>query len=38
MDIDVVDLDHVAVRVTDLDRALEFYHDFLGLPVRDRDR
>lgn len=38
MSIDVVDLDHVALRVTDLDRALEFYHDFLGMPVRDRDR
>ena len=35
---DVVDVDHVAIRVTDLDRALEFYHDLLGLPVRDRDR
>lgn len=38
MAIDVVDLDHVALRVTDLDRALEFYHDFLGMPIRDRDR
>ncbi|MEF8774730.1 MAG: VOC family protein [Halobacteriales archaeon] len=38
MDVDVVDLDHVAIRVTDLDRALAFYHDLLGLPVRDRDR
>lgn len=38
MDLDVVDLDHVAIRVTDLDRALSFYHDLLGLPVRDRDR
>jgi glyoxylase I family protein len=35
---DVVDLDHAAVRVSDLDRALEFYHDRLGMPVRDRDR
>ncbi|MFC7071676.1 VOC family protein [Halovenus rubra] len=35
---DVVDLDHVAIRVTDLDHALSFYHDLLGLPVRDRDR
>lgn len=34
----VVDLDHVAVRVGDLDRALWFYRDLLGLPVRDRDR
>lgn len=35
---DVVDLDHVALRVADLDRALAFYHDLLGLPVRDRER
>lgn len=35
---DIVDVDHVAIRVTDLDRALEFYHDLLGLPVRDRER
>ena len=35
---DVVDLDHVAVRVNDLDRALGFYHDLLELPVRDRER
>lgn len=35
---DVVDIDHVAVRVTDIDRALRFYHDLLGLPVRDRER
>jgi len=38
MDVDVVDLDHVAIRVTDLERALGFYRDLLGLPVRDRDR
>ena len=38
MDIDVVDMDHVAIRVTDLDRALEFYHDLLGMSVRDRQR
>lgn len=37
-ELDVVDLDHVAVRVTDLERALEFYRDLLGLPVRDRER
>ena len=35
---DAVDLDHVAIRVTDLDRALDFYHDLLGLPTRDRER
>ena len=38
MDIEPVDLDHVAIRVGDLDRALEFYHDLLGLPVRDREK
>jgi catechol 2,3-dioxygenase-like lactoylglutathione lyase family enzyme len=36
--LDVVDLDHVALRVTDLERALGFYRDLLGLPVRDRER
>lgn len=35
---DVVDLDHVALRVSDLERALEFYRDLLGLETRDRDR
>jgi glyoxylase I family protein len=35
---DIVDIDHVAVRVTDLERALEFYRDILGLTVRDRER
>jgi catechol 2,3-dioxygenase-like lactoylglutathione lyase family enzyme len=35
---DVVDIDHTAIRVTNLDRALEFYHELLGLPVRDRER
>ncbi|WP_336345231.1 VOC family protein [Halalkalicoccus ordinarius] len=34
--IEVADLDHVAVRVSDVDRALEFYHELLGLPIRDR--
>jgi len=38
MNLDVVDLDHVAIRVSDLDRALEFYHDLLGLEIRDRER
>ncbi|MFC6988906.1 VOC family protein [Haloplanus sp. GCM10025708] len=38
MDIDVVDVDHVALRVSDVDRALAFYHDLLGLPIRDRER
>jgi glyoxylase I family protein len=35
---EVVDLDHVAIRVSDLDRALGFYRDLLELPVRDRER
>lgn len=34
----VVDLDHVAIRVSDLEGALAFYHDLLGMPVRDRRR
>lgn len=38
MEFEVTDLDHVALRVTDLDAALAFYHDTLGLPIRDRDR
>ncbi len=38
MDLDIVDLDHVAIRVSDLDRALGFYHELLGLEIRDRDR
>lgn len=36
--IDVVDLDHVAIRVQDLDAALTFYVDVLGMETRDRDR
>jgi catechol 2,3-dioxygenase-like lactoylglutathione lyase family enzyme len=35
---DVVDMDHVALRVRDLDRALAFYHDLLGMEIRDRER
>lgn len=38
MTVDVVDLDHVALRVTDLERALAFYRDLLGMAVRDRER
>ncbi|MCL7416403.1 MAG: VOC family protein [Halalkalicoccus sp.] len=34
--IEVSDLDHVAIRVGDVEAALGFYHDLLGLPVRDR--
>ena len=33
-----VGMDHVAIRVTDLDRALEFYGDLLGMAVRDREK
>ena len=36
--VDVVDLDHAALRVSDLDAALGFYHGLLGLPTRDRER
>lgn len=35
---DVVDVDHVSLRVTDIEEALEFYHELLGLPIRDRER
>lgn len=35
---DVVDIDHVAIRVSDLDSALWFYHEVLGLPIRDKER
>ena len=36
--VDVVDVDHVALRVSNLERALGFYRDLLGLPVRDEER
>ncbi|MFB6281316.1 MAG: VOC family protein [Haloferacaceae archaeon] len=35
---EVTDVDHVALRVRDLDRALGFYRDLLGMAVRDRER
>ena len=35
---EVTDLDHVALRVTDLEEALSFYRDLLGMAVRDRER
>ncbi|ADJ16387.1 VOC family protein [Halalkalicoccus jeotgali] len=35
--IEVSDVDHVAIRVGDIERALAFYHDLLGLPIRDRE-
>jgi catechol 2,3-dioxygenase-like lactoylglutathione lyase family enzyme len=38
VDADVVDLDHVALRVSDLERSLRFYRDLLGMDVRDRER
>ncbi|TQQ79742.1 VOC family protein [Halonotius terrestris] len=38
MSIDVVDMDHIAIRVSDLDASLAFYRDLLGLETRDEDR
>ena len=38
MPIEIVDMDHVAIRVSDIDDALGFYHGLLGLPIRDSDR
>ena len=35
---EVVDIDHVALRVTDIESALEFYVDTLGMEVRDSER
>lgn len=35
---DIVDMDHVAIQVTDLEASLAFYRDLLGMAVRDRDR
>ena len=32
----VTGLDHVAVSSGDLERSLRFYHDLLGLPIRDQ--
>ena len=37
MEFEVSDIDHVAIRVTDVDDALAFYHGLLGLPTRDED-
>lgn len=36
--IEVSDIDHVAIRVGDIDHSLDFYHDLLGLPIRDREK
>ena len=38
MTIDVVDIDHIAIRVSDLEESLGFYRDLLGLETRDEDR
>lgn len=38
MEFTVTDMDHLAFPVGDMDAALEFYHDLLGLPIRDLDR
>lgn len=38
MPFEVTDVDHLAFRVRDLEAALEFYHELLGLPVRDREK
>lgn len=38
MNFEVTDIDHIAIRVSDIETALEFYHDTLGLPIRDRDK
>jgi len=35
---EIADIDHVALSVTDLGGALEFYSETLGMEVRDRDR
>ena len=35
---DVVDIDHIALRVSDLESALAFYRDALGMEARDRGR
>ena len=37
-DFEPVGLDHAAIRVSDLDRALDFYGDTLGMTVRDRGK
>ena len=37
-DMEVVDIDHVALRVTDIESALEFYADTLDMEVLDSER
>lgn len=36
MRFEITDIDHIAIRVADLAASLEFYHDHLGLPIRDK--
>jgi len=38
MEFEVSDIDHVALEVSDIEAALEFYHDLLGLPLRDVEK
>lgn len=38
MGFEVTELDHLAIRVSDLEEALDFYHGTLGLSIRDRER
>jgi catechol 2,3-dioxygenase-like lactoylglutathione lyase family enzyme len=38
MDCNVVDIDHVAIRVNDIDAAIEFYGDLLGMAIKDLER
>lgn len=35
---DVVDLDHIAIRVSDMEESIRFYNELLGLPIRDEDK
>lgn len=35
---EIVSIDHVAIKVVDIERSLRFYHDQLGLPICDYDR
>lgn len=37
MDGEVSDVDHMAIGVSDIEAAIDFYHRLLGLPLRDRD-
>lgn len=35
---DVVDLDHIAIRVSDMEESIRFYNELLGLSIRDKDK